>query len=1157
MPNIKGTWQWLDNPALNVPETIDQTVSFNSNGESFERMEVRGFIRYYYAGQHTPEYVDATATGETWAESAYKYVDFGEAEQAVSDDFYTYFMANAFPYTEIQLGSVYPVTLLTKGNYLDKNIRVLPPPTQEPMLEQKTVTPTTSEQVVTPSQGYDALSQVTVRAVPTETKTVTPTESQQTVTPSEGKFLSDVTVQAIQATEEDIVENGEYTPESGKYYKKVNVNVPQYTDISPTTAQPDDVLEGKYFFPYNKAPRTEGTIPIRTASNPEFTAKNDSVTFQEGYYPEASTVKIAESEKAKIIPDNIKEGISILGVQGNYAGNGLDINGIINEYEVNAGTTVNAGDFVEFVTNNTDYFSGNSNHTCACLIDDNKVLVAYYNDTLKTIQACIININENGTTIGAVYTVETSHAIDCLAVCTIETDKVFLAYGTTSPLYYGYAKVLQINNEIITAGARTQFHNSMVDMVCLFHADNTNQIIIAYSRTSSTASARVRVATINNLSITLSDYYGLETNLQFMGMCKVTANAACLVYIVENTTMYARIVSIKNGNLSVGARKTFPEVAFISSPCLLNSTTVLFLWAPKTVMSACLFGEITLSNTSSDISVSSISKNSGIYFGFGVYNLSVQSPELRQLENGKLLLTYVEGGQSLKTKIINGNSADSQNADCTIYNDWSTYLAPVVLSSTKAIIFYCSDTKTHDFSIIDINGNNITRSRTQNPTYVQPATTRDNYVGVAKTSGTAGQTVEVFEVPFSYTVTVTKTNCTNTAVTSPMKQSETQTITFTANTAYELPENITVTNCEYEWSATTGQLTITNLTGNVQITVNATVQKLAAPVISINGSVVSWNAVPHATSYGIFADNTPFGASTATTSVDLSQYEKAMGAGVKSITVNAQGSPYAASDMSNAVSYTVTPLAAPSVTFVPTTGQLVWASIDGADSYTVYEQTSSSQWQEVTTTTATYATIDYSVGTHSMAVAATSTTKVDSARSAAVTVVCRGINLTLTGVTGASSNPTKMFEGTTATLTFTANDGYTLPDSVSITGATVSWNKDTGTLTLSNPTNNITGTIAGVQEQTGYTVTVYNGNEPNRTVSVIINGQIIKPGANYTFSNITELVFDDSNTGKDITVKMDATSTTWGVGDYTWTDGFPHTITIDHDGNVAVWAEVF
>ena len=516
------------------------------------------------------------------------------------------------------------------------------------------------------------------------------------------------------------------------------------------------------------------------------------------------------------------------------------------------------------------------------------------------------------------------------------------------------------------------------------------------------------------------------------------------------------------------------------------------------------------------------------------------------LSDGQALVAYRDNGNSYHgtavVLTVSGTTISVGNK--TVFNSsYTEYISAVALSDNQVLVAYNSGDALGDYTLIGA--------------VIQPATTRDSYVGVAKTGGTAGQTVEVYEVPFSYTVTVTKTNCTNTAVTSPMKQSETQTITFTANTAYELPENITVTNCEYEWSTETGQLTITNLTGNVQITVNATAQKLDAPVISINGSVVSWNAVPHATSYGIFANNTPFGASTATTSVDLSQYEKAMGAGEKSITVNAQGSPYAPSDMSNAVSYTVTPLAAPSVTFVPTTGQLVWAAIDGADSYTVYKQTSSSQWQAVTTTTATYATIDYSVGAHTMAVAATSTTKVDSDRSAAVTVVCRGINLTLSNVTGASSNPTKMFEGTTETLTFTANDGYTLPDSVSITGATVSWNKDTGTLTLSNPTNNITGTITGVATQTGYTVTVYNGNEPNRTVSVVINGQTIAPGANYTFSNITELVFDDSNTGNDITVKMDATSTTWGVGDYTWTEGFPHTITIDHDGNVAVWAEVF
>ena len=1132
MPNIKGTWQWLDNPALNVPETIDQTVSFNSNGESFERMEVRGFIRYYYAGQHTPEYVDATATGETWAESGYKYVDFGEAEQAVSDAFYTYFMANAFPYTEIQLGSVYPVTLLTKGSYLDKNIRVLPPPTQEPTLEQKTVTPTTDEQVVTPSQGYDALSQVTVRAVPTETKTVTPTESQQTVTPSEGKFLSDVTVQAIQATEKNVTENGEYTPDTGTYYKKVNVNVQQYTDISSTTAQADDVLEGEYFFPYNGAERTEGTIPVRTASNPEFTAKNDSVTFQEGYYPQESTVKISPNEQAKIIPDNIKEGISILGVQGNYAGNGLDINGAINEYVVNAGANVNAGDFVEFITKlgQSSYYTANTGDVRIKKINNNRYAIMYNVSTNDAIYLKFIDVASSAMTVGEPIMVingiklwdYTNWDFD------ISPDGTKLGFCVSSDTPRTlYLRIYRISGNSISSltsmplsGTYDKCSVKFSSSHCVFaaHGSDNDIHLVLFSYNSNTASYVNQNRTAYKDSY-LSCYVECNSRGQFITYGQNNSYTGYIRPFIINDNDFACSSGVSMTSIMLGR--------------FINDDYFLAITSTK--------GKIVKFNGSSLTNVGSEQT-----FGSNLLpnNLLVVNEE-KAISIGRWAIFY-------DFNIANGTITKTLNA-----NQLSVEYKSIAEHSGNIILAASTNGAKLTGINYDVNSNSVTENEPGTFTYVQPATTRDSYVGVAKTAGTAGQTVEVFEVPFSYTVTVTKTNCTNTAVTSPMKQSETQTITFTANTAYELPENITVTNCEYTWNNLTGALTITNLTGNVQITVNATVQKLAAPVISINGSVVSWNTVPHATSYGIFADNAPFGASTATTSVDLSQYEKAMGAGVKSITVNAQGSPYAPSDMSNAVSYTVTPLAAPNVTFVPTTGQLVWAAIDGADSYTVYEQTSSSQWQAVTTTTATYATIDYSVGTHTMAVAATSTTKVDSARSAAVTVVCRGINLTLSNVTGASGNPTKMFKGTTETLTFTANDGYTLPDSVSITGATVSWNKDTGTLTLSNPTSNITGTITGVATQTGYTVTVYNGNEPNRTVSVIINGQTIKPGTNYTFTNITELVFDDSNTGSDITVKMDATSTTWGVGDYTWTEGFPHTITIDHDGNVAVWAEVF
>ena len=321
MPSIKGIWRWKD--AIDFSSAsgyITQDVNFTSNGESFRAIEIRPTLLFYYSSVSSGGEQIAVGDG-TSVQDAYKQIDFGDTAQTVSDEFYAVFSANADA-TDfiIQMGAVYPVKLLTKGCYLDKDIRILPPPIDEPVFEERTVTPTAQTQEVTPGEGYDALSKVIVNAVPTETKSVTPTEQEQIIRGSEGSFLSSVSVKAIQASEKTVTENGEYTPADSTYYKKVTVNVPQYTDVSATTAQADDVLQGKSFYPYNGSPLTEGTIPVQTPSNPEFTRKTDTATFPKGYYSSESTVKIADTEQAKIIPENIKKDTVILGVTGTFEG---------------------------------------------------------------------------------------------------------------------------------------------------------------------------------------------------------------------------------------------------------------------------------------------------------------------------------------------------------------------------------------------------------------------------------------------------------------------------------------------------------------------------------------------------------------------------------------------------------------------------------------------------------------------------------------------------------------------------------------------------------------------------------------------------------------------------------------------------------------------
>ena len=132
-------------------------------------------------------------------------------------------------------------TLYTQGKYCAENIVVTP------VLEEVSVTPTTAEQTKEPSTGNAGISKVTVHAIQTEEKTATPTTSKQDITPTSGKYLSKVTVGAIQTEEKavTVTANGttEVTTSSGKYLSKVTVttNVPSQ---KPTLIAPILSLSG-------------------------------------------------------------------------------------------------------------------------------------------------------------------------------------------------------------------------------------------------------------------------------------------------------------------------------------------------------------------------------------------------------------------------------------------------------------------------------------------------------------------------------------------------------------------------------------------------------------------------------------------------------------------------------------------------------------------------------------------------------------------------------------------------------------------------------------------------------------------------------------------------------------------------------------------------
>lgn len=88
-------------------------------------------------------------------------------------------------------------------------------------------------------------------------------------------------------------------------------------DTSDATITPDDVLEGESG--YSNGVKIEGAMPNNNGVTYNISSLS-SVTIAKGYHDGSGVAKISDTEKAKIIPNNIRAGVSILSVVGTMTG---------------------------------------------------------------------------------------------------------------------------------------------------------------------------------------------------------------------------------------------------------------------------------------------------------------------------------------------------------------------------------------------------------------------------------------------------------------------------------------------------------------------------------------------------------------------------------------------------------------------------------------------------------------------------------------------------------------------------------------------------------------------------------------------------------------------------------------------------------------------
>lgn len=87
------------------------------------------------------------------------------------------------------------------------------------------------------------------------------------------------------------------------------------TDATVTAAE---ILKGKTG--YARGNKVTGTMLNHGAVTGIISGKDDSYVVPVGYHDGSGVVKIDDTEKAKLVPSNIRSGVSVLGVEGNMTG---------------------------------------------------------------------------------------------------------------------------------------------------------------------------------------------------------------------------------------------------------------------------------------------------------------------------------------------------------------------------------------------------------------------------------------------------------------------------------------------------------------------------------------------------------------------------------------------------------------------------------------------------------------------------------------------------------------------------------------------------------------------------------------------------------------------------------------------------------------------
>ncbi len=462
----------------------------------------------------------------------------------------------------------------------------------------------------------------------------------------------------------------------------------------------------------------------------------------------ADAIRLKKETAEAILAEDMAE--EIKGIE-----TGISLNGVVEQYRVNAGATVSAGDFVEFILKTqADAFSANTTtRITAKLISTNVAAVLYYENSKHNI--AVLSFEGESATLETVYTLP-SAAFSAMDV--YGENEVFVAYAVNGDGIYSTLLYFD-GSALVERIAPTQYANAYTfyaltcdkladGKVVLFYTDNgatTATETTTYNKRVLRNIATVTESEITHTGSVLSDgAYSKGTNAtsstqnstlihaQKIGDNKVAMTYYKKVYSSNSYTgsstalyTYVYIIQRVDGMISVKTNTVSQSETVNAILCPIGEEAMAFITNSNvTLLSVSGLTATSLADVTISTTLSQTTKTQACRL----------SPDTIAICSGGTFRVYRYADETLS--LLYSVAAPFEGSNSA--------LCVMPCTETSGIIW--REGSVGAFISYEITAEGIVfqeNTNTQNGTYVQTATSRLHNVGVAKTSGTAGETVEV------------------------------------------------------------------------------------------------------------------------------------------------------------------------------------------------------------------------------------------------------------------------------------------------------------------------------------------------------------------------------------------------------------------------------